>query len=89
MGAGTDGAIALCRQEFEQLVVQQLEAYTEKPAEVQDLRNACRYPSPLLFGLTVQVLVPVALRCLACWCQNCQKADDFTSNASAHLPNQT
>lgn len=38
---GTEPAVALCRQEFEDLVVRQLEAYTEKPAEVQDLRNAC------------------------------------------------
>lgn len=41
--AGTEPAVALCRQEFEDLVVRQLEAYTEKPAEVQDLRNACRH----------------------------------------------
>ncbi len=40
--AGTGPAIALCRQEFEDLVIAQLEAYTEKPAERQDLRNACR-----------------------------------------------
>ncbi|DBB15856.1 TPA: hypothetical protein ACH3X3_004049 [Trebouxia sp. C0006] len=37
----TGPAIALCRQEFEDLVISQLEAYTEKPAERQDFRNAC------------------------------------------------
>ena len=31
------------RQEFEDLVVRQLEAYTEKPADIHDLRNACRH----------------------------------------------
>lgn len=39
--AGTETAIALCRQEFEDLVIRQVEAYTEKPADVHDLRNAC------------------------------------------------
>ncbi|DBA68819.1 TPA: hypothetical protein ACH3X2_013307 [Trebouxia sp. C0005] len=38
---GTGPAVALCRQEFKDLVIAQLEAYTEKPAERQDLRNAC------------------------------------------------
>ncbi|KAL0019715.1 hypothetical protein WJX77_003829 [Trebouxia sp. C0004] len=38
---GTGPSIALCRQEFEDLVIAQLEAYTEKPADSQDLRNAC------------------------------------------------
>lgn len=38
---GTGPAIALCRQEFEDLLIAQLEAYTEKPADCQDLRNAC------------------------------------------------
>ena len=42
MSAGTGPAVALCRQEFEDLVMAQLEAYTEKPAETQDFRNACR-----------------------------------------------
>ena len=40
--AGTETAIALDRQEFKDLVVRQLEAYTEKPADINDLRNACR-----------------------------------------------
>lgn len=38
------------RQEFEDLVVRQLEAYTEKPADIHDLRNACRHV--LAFSLT-------------------------------------
>lgn len=35
------------RREFEDLVVRQLEAYTEKPADIHDLRNACRYVTAL------------------------------------------
>lgn len=56
--AGTETAIALCRQEFEDLVIRQVEAYTEKPADVHDLRNACRHaplPSHVMSLHTVSV----------------------------------
>lgn len=39
-GAGV--ALSMSRPEFEDFVIKQIEAYTGKPADLQDLRNACR-----------------------------------------------
>ena len=39
---GAGAALSMSRAEFEDLVITQIEAYTEKAADLQDLRNACR-----------------------------------------------
>ena len=61
--AGSETAIALCRREFEELIICQLEAYTEKPADMQDLRNACRQALPCSCHMSRQSYCTVWLSC--------------------------